>query len=72
MGVGVGDELGREDFEGDLAVELQIERLVDNPHPATADLFDDLVVGEGTADQSFWSVTKSMTQISLSFSPHTK
>ncbi len=27
--VRVGDELGREDLEGDLAVELQIEGLVD-------------------------------------------
>ena len=50
LAVGVGDELGREDLQGDLAVELQVEGLVDNPHPATADLFEDLVVGEALAD----------------------
>ncbi len=31
-------------MSGDLAVELQVEGLVDNPHPASADLFEDFVV----------------------------
>ena len=31
LAVRVGDELGREDFKGDFAVEFQVEGLVDNP-----------------------------------------
>ncbi len=71
LAVGVGDE-GRKDLQGDLAVELQVEGLVDNPHPASADLFEDLVVGKGAADHSLSSVTTSMTQMSPRFSAQMK
>ncbi len=72
LAVGVGDEFGREDLQGDLAVELQVEGLVDNAHTAAANLFEHFVVGEGAADHSFSSVTTSMTQMSPSSSSQLK
>jgi hypothetical protein len=46
----VGNQLGRQDLEGDLAVQIDVEGTVDDPHAATADLIEDLVMGEGLAD----------------------
>jgi hypothetical protein len=43
--LGVGDELRGQDLEGDLAVQIDIHRAVDDPHASTADLREDLVVG---------------------------
>ena len=52
--LGVGDELGKEDFDGHLAVEIQVDGAIYDPHTATADLGFDLVVRERPADQ--WSL----------------
>ena len=44
LAFGVGDELGGQDLERDLAFEPGIERPIDDPHPATVDLAQDLEV----------------------------
>jgi len=50
LALGIGDEVGGKDFEGDLPVELEIHSAVDNAHAAAADLFEDLVVRKGSPD----------------------
>ena len=46
----VHDELGGEDLDRYLALELHVERAVDDPHTAATQLFQDLVVGEASLD----------------------
>jgi hypothetical protein len=41
---GVGDQLRRENFEGNLAVELHIDGTVHDTHAASAELFQNLVM----------------------------
>ena len=50
----IGGEIGGEDLQGDVAVQLRVAGAVDLTHPALADEGGDLVVGEGLADQ-FWA-----------------
>lgn len=40
---GVGDQLRREDFESNLAVEIHVEGTVHDAHTASAELFQYLV-----------------------------
>jgi hypothetical protein len=42
-------QLGREDLDGDVAVELGVQGLPDDAHPALADLLDEAIVGEDLA-----------------------
>ena len=49
---GVG-ELGVEDLDGDLALEGQIERLVDGAHPSPSELTDDAVLADRLPDHVF-------------------
>ena len=49
-GTGVGDG-SHEHLERDLPVQALVERPVHDPHPASAELGEDAVVGEGLADQ---------------------
>ncbi len=44
--VGVRGQLRREDFDGDLPVELRVARAVDLAHPARAERREDLVGAE--------------------------
>ena len=46
------DEIFRQDFEGDVAAEVEIAGAVDDAHAAAADFFDDFVVREPAADHS--------------------
>ena len=46
-----GDFVGQK-LQGDEAVELDVLGLVDNPHPATAQLLNDAVVRDGLADHA--------------------
>jgi hypothetical protein len=41
----------RQEFQGDEATEAGVFGLVDHTHPATADFFDDAVVGDGSTNQ---------------------
>ena len=50
LGFGVASEIRREEFQRDRAVELEVLGFVDNTHSATAELLEDLVVGNGLAD----------------------
>jgi hypothetical protein len=52
LGFVVGAELGRKEFDGDVAVEPDVLGLVDDAHAAFAKLGDDLVVGYGLADHA--------------------
>ena len=42
--LGVARELGRQELEGHDALELRVLGLVDDPHPALAELLENLVV----------------------------
>ena len=44
--VAVGGEFGRQDLQGDIAVQLGVMGAVDFAHPALADYFGDPVVGQ--------------------------
>ncbi len=46
-----GDLIGKE-FQGDEAMEASVFGLVNHAHAATAQLFDDAIVGDGLADHS--------------------
>ena len=46
----VTQEVGREDFESDLTVQLGVPCAVDDTHAPAADLLEDLVVRQGTSD----------------------
>ena len=48
---GVVGELGGEDLQGDIAIQLGVPGAVDLAHAAPAEEADDLVVAEGFADQ---------------------
>lgn len=48
---GVAEKMSREKLEGDLAFQPQVLGLIDNPHPAFAQFFDDLIMRDGPADQ---------------------
>ena len=43
-------EMGRQELEGDLALELRILSAVQYPHAAPADLLDDMVMRDGATD----------------------
>jgi len=43
-GIQVASEFGREKLEGNRAPELCVLSLVDNPHPAAAQLLDDFIL----------------------------
>ena len=46
----IGDEIGGQDLECHLAVQLGIDGAVDDAHAAAADFVEDLVVGKGPPD----------------------
>ena len=48
--IGIRDQLLGQHLERHLAIEADVDRAVDDPHAAAADLLDDLVVGKGPAD----------------------
>ena len=52
LAFGVGDLLGRQDFQGNKAVEVRVAGLVDHSHPALAQLLEDLVVGDTLAEHT--------------------
>jgi hypothetical protein len=51
------NELLGKDLERDLAAEIEIAGAIDHAHAATADFFEDLVVGERAADHRSVSAT---------------
>src|ERR1700746_2587125 len=46
----VRGDVFRKKFEGDEAAKLDVLRLIDDTHTATAELFDDAVMRDGLAD----------------------
>jgi hypothetical protein len=50
--LGVQAPLGRQELEGHGTAQLGVDRLVEDPHPASAQQLDHLVVGDGATDQS--------------------
>ena len=50
VGVLVAGEIGRQEFQGHVALERGVVSLVDHTHPAFAEFFDDFVMGYGLAD----------------------
>ena len=52
LGVGIAGGFGWEKLEGDRAVQLGVDRLVDHPHAPSAELAGDLVVRNGLADHA--------------------
>jgi len=48
--LGVSDLLGGQDLDCDKAIEARVPHLVDHPHPAFAQLLEDLVVADGLAN----------------------
>ena len=46
----VGDPLGRQDLDGDEAVQVGVTGFVDHAHPAFAELLCDLVMPQRLAD----------------------
>jgi len=51
LGFGIASEVRREELEGDHAVEFGVLGFVDDAHAAFAELLEDLVVGNGLANQ---------------------
>ena len=51
--VGIGGENVRQDFDGDVAIELGIGGAIDGAHAAFAEFGDDAVVGDGRARTHF-------------------
>jgi hypothetical protein len=48
--LGVVVDSFRQDFDGDVPAELRIARPVDDPHPPSPELLQDLVMGEGRSN----------------------
>ena len=48
---GVGTDAFGQDLDRDLPVEVRVDPLLDDAHPALADLLDDAVVTEGATDE---------------------
>jgi hypothetical protein len=46
----ISRKFGRQEFKGNEAAQLDIFGFVYNPHPTTAQLFDDAIVRDGLAD----------------------
>jgi hypothetical protein len=42
--IAIGHQLGRQDFERDVAIETGVGGAIDDAHPASADLFDNFVM----------------------------
>ena len=47
----IGDPVRRQDLEGDEAVQMGVAGLVDDTHPALAELLEDTVVRDRLPDQ---------------------
>lgn len=50
-GGGVMRHFRREELQGDKAAQTRVFGLVNDPHPTTAELFQDAIVRDGAADQ---------------------
>src|SRR5262249_7301253 len=48
---GVEGQFSRKKFQRDVALELQVMRLVDHTHPAAANLFQNAVLKQSLADE---------------------
>jgi len=57
--------LGADDLERHLAFEPRIQRLVDDGHPALAEAIEDVVVGDGLADQIRHTMLQSSASLRL-------
>jgi hypothetical protein len=54
----VADELGLQHLQRNRPIELLVMGLVDDAHAATAQLFDDAVMGDGLADHVVASINQ--------------
>jgi hypothetical protein len=50
LGLGIASEVGREEFQCNRAFELEVLGFVYHPHAAAAELLEDLVVRNNSAD----------------------
>jgi hypothetical protein len=50
LGIRVGVKVWGQELDGDVAIELGVERLVDDAHPTLAQLLEYFVVGNGLTD----------------------
>jgi hypothetical protein len=68
LALGIGDEVGRQNLESDLAVQLGVHGTVDDAHAAAAQLIEDLVMRKRSPDHVLIFCRASSTR-SLSMSP---
>ena len=51
-------QYGRQDLEGDVTIQLDVEGTVDNPHASSADFLEDLVVRKRSPDHGCLDAAK--------------
>src|SRR3974390_2655010 len=51
MGVGVGDQSGMQEFDGDFAIEVGVVSAVDNTHSSATDSLENAIVAELETEQ---------------------